>query len=438
MARDLFEEAGITLEGNGRDLFQEEGVEVSMPQQPEQKKSRGLQDFFQKALVNQMLGMLSQTGQQAVAPITPEFAKPFVKGMTDQIPRTAISSGNAIAQLLGKEGIELPEQEPSQSKGETAGRLLGEGATYGLAAAPLVAGGEALIPGLVGAGLGAGAAGGLLTEGGAKERGTSALVSSLLPTLGKLVGTGAKLGSSAFKKVSPRIAADVIQDTHDAQKELATSLFDKVYKGVADRKIGNIKLDKETKKIFPEIRKLGYTTDTFKQNLVKAQKGDFEALRTLQSDMRTLGEDYAKSKITSEKIASKRVNELRDKINSTIQKDLKAKGHEDLASDLQEARKQYKDLYDTYYKKSPVANLVGEDRYVPDSLLKTLSRDSKFYKELRAKHPELDKLLETFSNKQSLKKLGVTATGQSTGLAALKYLLGGGSEKEPYVVQSGE
>lgn len=345
----------------------------------------------------------------------------FYTGLKEGAPYAAKSGINALAQLAGKQPFENVALEENENWPRAVGRGLGEFAGYGAISAPAVMAGEAAIPGLVGASLGAGAAGGLFTEGDLKNRAVNALMSALVPGGAKATAAFGRLGKSAITRTTPRKAADIIQGAHDPQLALSKSMFENVLSESKQAGLPDVKL---SKKMWSEIKELGPNTKKFKRLVEKAKAGDYEKLAKVQSDLFKKASGLEGEKTQAAKEMAQDTFELRDELNKHIHDHFIKHGREDLSQQLKEASSMYKNIKDVFYGDKRIANLVNERRDVPANINSQIMRDTAFHNRLAEEVPELKKLRQTLSDQEALKKLKGWLASGSVASAAGKYILG--------------
>jgi len=347
------------------------------------------------------------------------------KGASESYPQTLKSGANALMQLAGRQPFEVQQEQPTTNWPEYLGRLAGKGAGAISLAAPAVLGGEALIPGLAGASLGAGAAGAAFTPGGMKERITSGLLDAMAPAALKGVGSAFRLGKAAISPAKPRAAADIIQSAHDVAQESAVNPFKIAAKEAIARDLPPTPVDQS---IFDLARKTFSNTEANRRMMQRARTGNYDALRKMQSDMFTKSQSLQKpTKSLAEQNLGEELGAARDELNQTMFNHFDSLGHNDLASMIKKGMNDYAKFKDLYYKNKTIADLVGEEKKVPANLIGTLRRDWTSFKNIREAHPELNKLIRTQEDKEKIDTIEKTLKRLGAGAAGVKYLSGGDS-----------
>ena len=350
------------------------------------------------------------------------------KGLSEGYPESIKSGANAVSDLAGAHPFEDQQLGPTDNWQQTLGRLVGQGAGYSTLSAPLVAAGSAAIPGVMGAALGAGLSGAALTPGDYKNRITGGLASAALPVAGKAASLTGKLGKNYLFGEKPREAADILQKAYKKNHAKAVSDLNEVSTQVSKRGINEIPVDKS---VFKRIKEeIPDKTKAFADLLKKAESGDYRSLRELQADLRIKSEDLMGSSTYAERNLGKLVAEIRDDVNNSIASHLENTGNKDLASKLTEGMSKYRDVMSTYHGNKRISKLVGPDEEVPDSLYKILGRDTRYFKELRKKHPELDKSLKVQKLQKQLGSLYKKALALGHGAAVFKVATGSNQHNE--------
>lgn len=390
-------------------------------EQPQQEATAGFGDSLQDR-IQSIMGMIPKALQASAKQITPSGTESAVQGLSEGIPQGFLTGARGLTQLAGVAQPPEMNLESPQNITQALGRGVGNMASLGALGAPLVAGGEAAIPGLLGASLGAGGAGAALEEGSMKDRLISGLMSAFIPSLAKGVSAAGRLGVAAIKNPTPRHAADILQEAEKVSLKQASDPFKKASAEAEKRGVTAIGVDKD---IIQFSRKALADTQANKKLIREAKEGNYESLRDLQSDLgKRARKIIAKKDPTNAELNfAEEMEEYRNKINTSIYDHFEQTGNKDLADMVKEGMNKYRQHMELYYKKPQIAKLVGEDEEVSDNLLKTLKKDSKYYKKLRAAHPELDKVLQTTEDKEFLNKLYKKALGLGAVGAVGKVLL---------------
>jgi hypothetical protein len=333
------------------------------------------------------------------------------------------------SQLVGKEGFPETQMPTPGSLTQSLGQILGKGAGYGIAAAPFVAGGEAALPGLLGESIGAGVAGGVTTEGSAKDRLTNALLESMIPGVGRGLNVAGKIGASVIKREpTPRKAADIIQQYHDAAHVHAVEPLEKAKELIVKSDMGPIKIKSSI--IDDAFTILGKDEGT-KRLVAKARNGDFESLDKLQSDLKREARILIDPKKShSDRLLGKQANTLANNILDGIKIKAHYKGRSDIADLITEGKSRYADFAKLYLENPTVSKLVGKDKVVPKNLVSKLESDTAYMDKLKTAIPEISDMIKTKQNKALLKRTYGTLSKLGGAAALSKYLLPGGNEKE--------
>lgn len=392
----------------------------SIPSIP-QSSSMEMGDILKGHLQKGAYSTLQAALQKALSGLPENFAKGASEGMA----RTGLKGASGLEQLARApfEGLEnqkpfsLPPQQPSQSWGETIGRGAGDIAgTLGVSAPVFIGAEEALpaaIPGLIKTGLSAFTAGAASKEGGEKERGKQGLIDSLLATSLGMLGKGAQKVLPAFKR-TPDLEAKIkdLQTQENQIKDVLGNEFDSIATEAEARGINKIPVDK---KVMEQIDKYTVKSKANKLLLEKAKQGDYESLRRLQSHLRERADKLKASQDVAQNDLGELMSDLREDINGAIEKELKAKGHDDLVDKLNATKSKYKAYKDKFFANKELSRIFGGEEELPSNLLNVLTKQKNSMKKFREMSPELDEMLKTILEKkeatEKLKKIGLTGAG---------------------------
>jgi hypothetical protein len=207
---------------------------------------------------------------------------------------------------------------------------------------------------------------------------------------------------SGISKLKPESPYHFIQKAYDIKEKSLSDIFSDVSK---EANKDNIKIDLP-RNLINEIKKSGPKTDRFNTFVDKSKAGDYDALRKLQTELFNRGKTYKASPLGSEQDFGAHLFEQRGKVNDAIIKALEKAGRPDLSSKLLGAREGWRDLEDLYHSNPVISKLVGDEREVPFTF-NPLRKESKFIKNLKEEHPEIDKKLRSI---RRAKQLGGIAT----------------------------
>lgn len=243
---------------------------------------------------------------------------------------------------------------------------------------------------------------------------------------------------ASLKKVDYEKPIQQIQNKHDLRKSLNEKSFSDIQEEAYKR--GTNKINNVSDYV-QKIEKKNYLPDTpeYEALLRKAKNGDYKALRQLQADLGRLGIDAKTHKLSVDRNRGIEMLSLREKINDAIYNHFKKEGHLDLAEQLKNARKEYKNILETYHpsgKKATTATraiskMVGENKVIPKNPETIFTEKSKPMDKFIKEHPEIAEVLKTSRNKEAqinlLKKFAVpgSVAGTMTGFEVIKYLLTG-------------
>ena len=281
---------------------------------------------------------------------------------------------------------------------------------------PALASGVAGLPGVIGSGLyGA-------TQAEPDNRFKEGLISGLGALGGNLLGSTIKGAGSLINqlrgKLSPSSIAKIAQDSHDLMKKNAEKIFSGVSKNASDRGIDTVPINKN---IIDEAKDFLPNTRANKKLLDKAETGNYDALRDLQSDLGKRGFKRKSSDLAAENDEGEEMLDTREKINEAISNHFRNTGNNDLANELDKGRKLYSNFKDIYYSRPSLAKMVNEDlRLVPKNTASIFNENSIPMERFRQAHPEIKNSLSQLKTLNNLKKLGI-GTGVTGGLGGLLY-----------------
>lgn len=199
--------------------------------------------------------------------------------------------------------------------------------------------------------------------------------------------------------------------------------FDKIENEFEKRNIPPVKIDKQ---IIEDAKRFLDKSDETKALISKAMKGDYKALRDIQSDLRVVNQKGLESDLSSERNKAKEAGSVRNKLNNSITEHLENTGHKDLADLLEDTKAGYKNIQETYFSSPALARVFGKSQKVPKNPMTLLTEDSAEMNKFKAAHPEVVKALgKALSHKQKmkiLKGIGAIVTAGATGGATYKGL----------------
>lgn len=214
-------------------------------------------------------------------------------------------------------------------------------------------------------------------------------------------GGETNVAGSFLNEIKPVTKKSIIKNilgTHDALEDEATTGFQEVSKEAKNRGIN--KIPKSNLMDMDELKDYFPKTTASSNLLGNAQTGDYDALRSVQSDLYTRGKKNLQSDFEADRNRGEEMLDRRDSINKAIQNHFLTTGNPDLAETLNKSRNNWRTLQDTYYNKniSPsIQKLVDRDiRKVPSNLTKTLNEESIPMQKLRDFHPGLEGQLKKY------------------------------------------
>ncbi|HWY33865.1 MAG TPA: hypothetical protein VNX68_04420 [Nitrosopumilaceae archaeon] len=261
----------------------------------------------------------------------------------------------------------------------------------------------------------------------------SNIIGGIKPGMSLAKGLGKSLSKierpAVFNKIDFEKPISEIQSKHDLRKEASENKFSSIQNEAYESGIDKIP---DADKIVKTIEDENYLpkSDAFNKLLDKAKTGDYESLRSLQSDLGNFGVSHTSSKLQAERYKGIEMLSLREKINDAIHEHFKNVGRNDLADKLQEARADYKDYIKTYHNTATktatpatraISKMVDQNkRLIPKNPEKVFSEISKPFSKFKEIHPELEEMLKKSKNKKSqintLKNFGVPV-----GISAASY-----------------
>ncbi len=362
----------------------------------------------------------SETNEAEEHPI--ETWKSLYKGLSEAYPGTLKSGVNAIAKPIGMEGFEEHPEQPTQNWAENFGRGVGKVGGAATLAAPFSIAGEALLPGLAGIALGSAIGGAATTQGDLKPRLKQAAIDAAVPIGGKAIMSGSRLLKSFLTSVKPRKAADIIQGAHDVAHAKASEPFQMASKIASERNIPAMKPNESVYKLAKEA----FPSDPkYKRLLKQAKEGDYEAQRTVSSDMKREARilDNPNKSRTDRKFG-KELQSAAEQMDEDQFTHFEKNKHKDLADLVREGINKYPAFKQMFYDNKTIADLVGPAKKVPKNLVSTISKDWAYFDKLRKSLPELNKIVQHQKDKEFLKKLGITAAIGIEGWDRLKDIFG--------------
>lgn len=344
----------------------------------------------------------------------------FFHGVAQGYPHALKSDINAVSELAGRHPFDVEElnAEPfSQRLGQGVGQIGG----HLSAILPAALAAQAAIPGLAGATIGAGLAGAATTPGGWKERLSSGLLEAAIPAGFKAAKEGTKLGLAALRRApTPRKAADVIQKSHEAAHQFATTPLREAEQEAA-------KINKPIRlsdKLLTAAEDALQKTKANKTLIDNAKKGDYKSVFKLQSDLWKRGQSFASKQTQAEVDRGHEIFDLRNSLLKGMKTHYDYLGNNSVGKNLAEGQQRFKNFADLYLTNPTVSKLVGKEKIVPKNLLSKLESDTAYFNKLKEEIPGIGKMLELQKSKAKLKNAGKTVGALSYGGGIAKYLLG--------------
>lgn len=353
---------------------------------------------------------------------TREYAQDVIKslpgGVAQGLVNAFVSMGNLPSDIYqfatGKEGYHIPKTHFAEKDFPTSGQRMGT--SIGEFGGELLAPGGAIIggtmkaskaiplmkelPAALRAAFGGGIAGGALSD---ENRMMGAATGAALAGAGAAAPSTAKF--LATKKAEPAYMA---QRIYDEAKKKASHLFNSIGEEVEKRGIKDFKPPKESMSVAKEYLK----SQSAKAAIKKAQQGDYKALREVESK---LGKAYRERLSRGEGTAAEELDEARQGIIESFSKRFE-KGHEDLLSDLGQAKNLWRELKDVFEKDTSIRNIVSKHRKIPSDPLKKFGEESASMAKLMEKHPEIKQAYKKALAASRTRK-AIAGTGSLIGTA---------------------
>jgi len=228
--------------------------------------------------------------------------------------------------------------------------------------------------------------------------------------------TIAKASGKLFKSPDLKEALRATQAKVNKKNADAGKIFETVQEEVGKRGASNIPIDKD---IINEAQTFLARTPANKALIERAKTGDYPALRDLQADLRVKGEKALASKLVAENKMGEEILSTRDEVNKAIQSHLENTGHKDLAEALNKARRDYRDMQQTYFSNPALAKVFGKSQRVPKEPMTLLTEESTEMNRFMNAHPELkaalEKVLKHEKKMKPIKRLGKYAAAALLG-----------------------
>lgn len=251
------------------------------------------------------------------------------------------------------------------------------------------------------------------------------------PTLGIV----SKLNPASLL-TSKKSLKNTILNKHDALENRAISAFDKVSEEVNNRGINKIPMEsnfdsesgiKSSDEFFENMKQYFPDTRSSKKLIDNAKKGEFNALRKLQTDLYQRGKTNLGSSLEADRMKGAEMFEKRNDINQMISNHLKNTENHDLDNLLNQARQDWSTLQKTYYHpkmNNAIVNMVDTQiRRIPKNLPEILQEESIPMKNLIDFHPGLSKKIKGHKKGQKILKKGLKY-GVPAGAAFVGYEYG--------------
>lgn len=223
--------------------------------------------------------------------------------------------------------------------------------------------------------------------------------------VGKAVGTKLPaLIRGLTNESTPEALVQAVQKPHDILSNTAEQLYDYV-KGAIKKRNLSIPVKPEyiskAEEILPKTR-------ASKKLIEDAKSGDYNAVHDLQSQLYKKGTAGLASDDIAMQNQGDEILDLRNQINDDTKNHLMQTGHVDIAHVLEQGKRVYKKLMDTYYNKNlptSVGKMVQSDlRLVPENPEKIFQQDSVPMRRFLKAHPEAARHVQGVTEKEAAKK----------------------------------
>lgn len=229
-----------------------------------------------------------------------------------------------------------------------------------------------------------------------------------------------KSGKKLFKGPDLKQALRDTQAKVNKATKNAGDIFNYVENEAISRGINKVPVKED---LLEKARDLLSNTLANKKLIEKAKSGDYEALRKVQSDLRTKADKGLASDNLADNDLADEILDVRDEINGSIQSHFENTGNKDLAEALNKARTQYRDIKKIYQSTPRLAKTFGDSQLVPDKPITLLREESTQMKKFMEANPELEKALvkalkHEKNKKRALIGLGVLGGGTTAGITS--------------------
>jgi len=268
-----------------------------------------------------------------------------------------------------------------------------------------------------------------LLPGGKVGAGIEAAGLGLLPYgAGKAIGKTASTISRAARKFDPDSWITKIQDRYALRKGNTSDMYNSIRDNISQRGISDINIPTKLSEKIENTRRHLAKTDRSRELIDAAQSGDYQALHEYQSDIGKKAEKLLGADSNADHNAGEELKEVRDQVNKLIEDHLRKTGNDDLADQLNLARKQWANLMDVYHpnSRSAIKKMVDpEELEIPSDPYKFLTKKNQRIKKLLDEHPDVRNEIKEYEDSKSaqdkLKK--VLKVGGSLGaVGGLGYL----------------
>lgn len=233
-----------------------------------------------------------------------------------------------------------------------------------------------------------------------------------------IAGTAAGISELAPYLTTKNAIKNQLLNTHDALQAQANQQYAAVSNAIKERNVPN--LDPDRNAILDVLQYLPQT-QTYQDMLSSAYDGDYDSLRSLQSDLYNRAKKGLASDDLNNNLIGENLMEKRQLINNSVANSLNNLGQSDLAQTLQDANNNYRTLKQIYYNPNLGAPMIkmfdSNIRKIPPNLINTLGTDSVPMQNLINYHPGLQDNINGYNRAQFiLNKLKYPALGFLSGM----------------------
>lgn len=233
-------------------------------------------------------------------------------------------------------------------------------------------------------------------------------------SLAKVIGKGLK----TLKGPDLKQAIRETQSKVNAITEKSGNIFDHIENTLEKEGKNVVSVDKN---LIDSARSM--LSNKFNNIIDKAEKGDYKAVRKLQSALGAKERKGLASDNLGDIDQAENIGVVRDAINQAIQDHLEKNGFEDLAEMLEKNRNEYANIKKTYFSTPQLAKVFGKSQEVPKNPMTLLTTESTEMKRFFDAHPEMETMMKKALKHNKTKKaallgLGILGGGTTAGITS--------------------